>query len=44
MRYLIYTAAVLVGVALWFNTSHQGNRIKRQMSEHPADPSQLWAN
>lgn len=44
MRYVFYAAAALVVVALWFNTSSQGSRIKRQMTEHPADPAQLYAS
>lgn len=44
MRYVFYAAAALVAVALWFNTSHHGSRIKRQMNEHPADPGQLYGS
>ena len=42
MRYLFYVAAALIAVAVWFNTSHHGNRIKQQMSDHPADPALLY--
>ena len=42
MRYVFYAAAALVAVTLWFNTSTQGSRIKRQLTEHPADPQQLY--
>ena len=42
MRYVFYAAAALAAVTLWFNTSTQGSRIKRQLTEHPADPRQLY--
>ncbi len=44
MRYLLYAAIAVFAATVWFNTSHHGMRIQRQLSEHPADPAQLWAH
>ena len=44
MRYLLYAAIAVFAASLWLNTSHRGAHLQRQMNEHPADPSQLWAN
>ncbi len=44
MRYVLYAAAALLAVTVWFNSSHQGSRIKRQMTEHPADPALLYGS
>ena len=42
MRYVLYAAMALVAVSVWLNTSHNGNRIKRQLTEHPAEPASLY--
>lgn len=44
MRYVLYAAMALVAVSVWFNNSHHGNRIKRQMNEHPAESAQLYGS
>jgi hypothetical protein len=42
MRYVFYAAAAVAIAALWLNTSTQGSRLKRQMSDHPAETASLY--
>ncbi len=42
MRYVLYAAAAVAIAALWLNTSHQGSRLKRQLSDHPAETAALY--
>ena len=44
MRYLLYAAIAVFAASLWLNASHHGLRIQRQLNDHPADPSQMWAH
>jgi hypothetical protein len=42
MRYVLYAAAAVAIAALWLNTSTQGSRLKRQMSNHPSETASLY--
>jgi len=42
MRYVLYAAIAVAAASVWLNSSHNGNRLKRQMTEHPAEPAQLY--
>ena len=42
MRYVLYVAVAVAFAAVWLNSSHHGNRLKRQMSEHPAESAALY--
>lgn len=42
MRYVLYTAAAVAIAALWLNASSQGSRLKRHMSDHPAETGSLY--
>jgi len=42
MRYVFYAAAAVAIAALWLNTSPQGSRLKRQMSDHPTETGSLY--
>ena len=43
MRIVLYVTAALLEIAVWFNSSTQGHRIQRQMTDHPPDPAQHYA-
>lgn len=42
MRYVFYAVAAVAIAALWLNTSTQGSRLKRKMSDHPAETASLY--
>ncbi|MEQ1639270.1 MAG: hypothetical protein ABL881_00555 [Novosphingobium sp.] len=38
MRYVFYAFAIVAAVYVWTQTSEQGRRVSRHLSEHPVDP------
>ena len=42
MRYVLYVAIALAVASVWLNNSHHGSRIKRELSDHPAEPASLY--
>jgi len=42
MRYVLYAAIAVAAASIWLNSSQHGNRLKRQMTEHPAEAAQLY--
>lgn len=39
MRYVFLAFAGIALAAVWLNTSSHGNKLRRHMMEHPAEPS-----
>ncbi|HMZ02136.1 hypothetical protein [Accumulibacter sp.] len=42
MRHVFLALAALVAALTWANNSSDGKRIKRQMFEHPDQPTRLY--
>ena len=42
MRYVFIAVAALAIAVAWVNTSQHAARIKRQISDHPAQPAALY--